>query len=342
MDDFEQLQLLGHGGYSSVYLVQFIDSTTRYALKRIAKSKIISEKHKTRLEVEKSILFELQSPFLCRGFRTFETSNEILLLQEFIDGRPLYECIWMFQDTGRFPEHMAKFFAAQLVLALRDLHAHQYIHRDFKSGNVLIDKKGFAKVIDFGLSKSTCMNDCRSGRTQSLCGTHYIMAPEVFSRNLYDFSCDWWSLGVIIYEMVAGCPPWEYQCPSDKTINEYFQQIELKAESLFERPERKDETVESNFSTDLKSLICSLLQINPCKRLGKDGAVEVMNHIWFSDINWSQLEAQENLLMVPYNYEKDFNAARVRSFQTLNEDRERLSSAESIDPEDDVKYFADF
>lgn len=167
------------------------------ALKRISRSKIVTEQQKTRLEAEKFILQQVTSPFLCRGFETFETTEEVAILQEFVDGRALYVCVWKYRNTGRFPENVAKFFAAQLVLALRDLHAQGYIHRDLKSGNVLVGKDGFAKVIDFGLAKMVSVGEVEgdgeiSGRTQSMCGTHYVMAPEIMTRQPYGVAVDWW------------------------------------------------------------------------------------------------------------------------------------------------------
>ncbi|KAI9996002.1 hypothetical protein PInf_013180 [Phytophthora infestans] len=258
MDDFEQLQFLGRGGYA-----------------RIPRAKIVTEQQKLRLDAEKSILLKIKSPFLCRGFQVIETTDEVSFLQEYIEGRALYECIWKYRDTGRFPEHVAKFFAVQLVLALRDLHAQGYVHRDFKSGNVLVGKSGFVKVIDFGLSRKVVADgkvDDYSGRTQSVCGTHYVMAPEMFFKESYAFGVDWWSLGVVIYEMV-------------------------------------------------------------------------MNHMWFNDINWALLESKEGVtdsMAVPYDFNKDYNPARIRTSPGQGGARESLSSAESIDPEDDAKYFADF
>lgn len=109
---------------------------------------------------------------------------------EFIDGKPLYQCIWKYRDgTGRFPEPVAQFFAAQLVLAVRALHAGGFVHRDLKSGNVLVDQRGFAKVIDFGFAKALATTD---DRTHSFCGTHYVMAPEIFTRGSHGFAADWW------------------------------------------------------------------------------------------------------------------------------------------------------
>lgn len=108
---------------------------------------------------------------------------------EYIDGRPLYQCVWKFKDgSGRLPERVAKFFAAQIVLAVRALHESGFVHRDLKSGNVLVDRLGFAKVVDFGFAKKLGEHE----RAHSFCGTHYIMAPEIFTRASHGFDVDWW------------------------------------------------------------------------------------------------------------------------------------------------------
>lgn len=108
---------------------------------------------------------------------------------EYIDGKPLYQCIWRYKDrSGRLPEVVARFFAAQIVLAIRTLHTNGFVHRDLKSGNVLIDQHGFARVIDFGFAKHIGAEQ----RTRSFCGTHYIMAPEISTRASHGFEADWW------------------------------------------------------------------------------------------------------------------------------------------------------
>ena len=160
------------------------------ALKRISKSKVVTEQQTKRLETEEHILQHVKSPFLCQGSTSFETADDVSMLLEYVEGRALYECVWRYRDLGRFPEQVTNFFAAQLVLALRDLHGQGYIHRDLKSGNVLVAKDGFVKVIDFGLARTKVPDG--SGRTRSMCGTHYIMAPEVRTRQPYGVAVDWW------------------------------------------------------------------------------------------------------------------------------------------------------
>lgn len=144
------------------------------------------------MAVEQRILETVRSPFLCRAFATITTDTDYhCFLLEHVDGRPLYQCVRAYRSdsmTGRFPEQLAAVVAAQIVLAVQELHAQGFIHRDLKSGNVLLDRYGHVKVIDFGLAKQPGADQ----RAQSFCGTHYIMAPEVFSRTPYDFSVDWW------------------------------------------------------------------------------------------------------------------------------------------------------
>ncbi|KAG2931171.1 hypothetical protein PC118_g2604 [Phytophthora cactorum] len=305
MDDFEQLQLLGSGGYASVFLVRRSNSAELFALKKISRSKVVIEQQKSRLEAERSILLKLRSPFLCRGFQIFETTEEVSFLQEYVEGRAFF--------------------------SRRNLSWHC---------EICTRKDTFIAILRVSVDGK---DGDGSGRTQSVCGTHYVMAPEMFFKEPYGFSIDWWSLGVVIYEMLAGHPPWEYQCPTDSTLEEYFQRIKRTAGSPFQTFDGQVEAIA--VSPDLQSLICALLQINPRERLGKNGAAEIMNHVWFNDIDWAQLETKEgikNSIAVPYDFNKDYNAARVRTPQGQCGGRESLSSAESIDPEDNAKYFADF
>jgi serine/threonine protein kinase len=222
------------------------------ALKQIPRDKIVSAQQKERLEAEKRVLLRASAgSFLCRGVGAWEDEREVSLLMEHIDGRPLYQCVWGYRDSGRLPEHVAKFFAAQIVLAVQELHELGFIHRDLKSGNVLVDITGKATVIDFGLSKRISDGDGDRGpaRADSVCGTPYILAPEVFQRRGHGFEVDWWcvfrwlpplllrascmtkeikmgrALGVIIYEMVRGRPPWEYKIPPRCSQEQYYKQI---------------------------------------------------------------------------------------------------------------------
>lgn len=211
------------------------------------------------------------------------TDNSNALVLEYIDGIPLYRCIWQYKERGTLPEHVAKFFAAQIVLALEEIHFKGIIHGDLKTGNVLVQRNGQLKVIDFGLAsilsdntgrESECGVRLHSPRDQSIRGTHYIMAPEVFRGRQHGIEADWWSFGVILYEMVCGRPPWPYRKEDGSSGDEYFQRI-LAFSQEFVHTEHPSFQVEHNLSHSLVSLLRNLLVIDPSKRLGFNGAQEV-------------------------------------------------------------------
>lgn len=171
-------------------------------MKRIPLERLSTPQQQERLRAEQQILSTLRSPFLCRSASPHHQQDQAQdddkdkgyhsIPMEYIDGKPLYQCIWRYKDrSGRLPEVVARFFAAQIVLAVRTLHSHGFVHRDLKSGNVLIDQQGFAKVIDFGFAKQMIGGGAEQ-RTRSFCGTHYITAPEIFTRGSHGFEADWW------------------------------------------------------------------------------------------------------------------------------------------------------
>jgi serine/threonine protein kinase len=168
------------------------------ALKKIPKTKFQKRQHYERVKAEKTILESIRSPFLCRSFGVFDNETHHSFLLEYIEGELLYKCIWSHREGGKFSEEIARFFAVQIVLGVRTLHANGFLHRDLKTGNVIVNKKGFAKIIDFGFAKklgpsidsSSSLSTCN--RTTSFCGTHYIMAPEIYLRQSYSFEVDWW------------------------------------------------------------------------------------------------------------------------------------------------------
>lgn len=122
-----------------------------------------------------------------KSVRFEEDDEEVRFILEYIDGFPLHKCIWGYNDGTGFPESVARYFAAQIVLAVEALHSQGYMHRDVKSGNVLVSRAtGNVTLIDFGMAKRI------KDRTSSLCGTDYIMAPEIFSGYSYGFAADWW------------------------------------------------------------------------------------------------------------------------------------------------------
>ncbi|ETV73818.1 AGC protein kinase, variant 3 [Aphanomyces astaci] len=205
-----------------------------------------------------------------------------------LPGEPVYKSLWRHQRG--FPEAFAKQCAAQVVVALLDLHGRGFMHRDVKTGNVLLDPAtGRCHLIDFGFAKPLVRDDgTLDGRAMSFVGTHYAMAPEVYRcshqqrDNYYTVAVDWWALGVFVFELLHGSPPWPYKCEDGELVRyaaTLEQPLEFPSHSHFANPHVRD----------LLSVLfmCSqLLCVDPSARLT---GVAVQRHPWFCDVNWEDL-----------------------------------------------------
>ncbi|KAF0696530.1 Aste57867_12723 [Aphanomyces stellatus] len=270
--DLEKICLLGKGGVGRVYLSRDKRTGHEYALKEVV---LNSASRIERLDAEKGAL----GPLLHRAFEDGDTTS---LLMTFLPGDPLYQSLW---QRGHFSEAIAKNCAAQVVASLLDLHARGYMHRDVKSGNILLNSlDGRCHLVDFGFAKQ----HAHCERAMSLCGTYYVMAPEVFRRRGYGRAVDWWAVGVLIYEMVRGMPPWPYKC-NDGDMVRYFQRLE----------EPVDFSAPCFANPILRALLEGLLQPDPTARLT---GVDVKHHAWFEGFDWENPKvdmAAEELRKMP-------------------------------------------
>eukprot|EP00012_Vannella_robusta_P003908 CAMPEP_0206184374 /NCGR_PEP_ID=MMETSP0166-20121206/1182_1 /ASSEMBLY_ACC=CAM_ASM_000260 /TAXON_ID=95228 /ORGANISM="Vannella robusta, Strain DIVA3 518/3/11/1/6" /LENGTH=516 /DNA_ID=CAMNT_0053599381 /DNA_START=1 /DNA_END=1551 /DNA_ORIENTATION=+ len=261
--DFEEVRLLGEGGYGKVKLVvKKDDPDTFYAMKIIDSDKIQVQSCIT----EKKVLIN-DSPFLLHLYYSFHTNSKLYFVTDFLPGGDLFYHLSKRKNRGFHPK-VVRFFTAELVLALEHLHQCGVIYRDLKLENVLLDELGHVCLADFGLSKFVDDED----RALTMCGSHGYIAPEIIKGEPYSFQVDWFSLGVMIYELISTNNPFlghSFHDTSQATLN-----------SSVNYPP-------SYFSPQLADLLSKLLEKDPEERFKY--AAEIKRHPWFKGINWDKL-----------------------------------------------------
>lgn len=266
LTDFQILRTLGTGSFGRVHLIRSNHNGRFYALKVLKKHTIVKLKQIEHTNDERLMLSVVSHPFVVRLWGTFQDSSNIFMVMDYIEGGELFSLL---RKSQRFPNPVAKFYAAEVCLALEYLHSKDIIYRDLKPENILLDKNGHIKVTDFGFAKYV------PDVTYTLCGTPDYIAPEVVSTKPYNKSVDWWSFGILIYEMLAGYTPF-YDSNAMKTY-ENILNAKLKFPSFF--------------SEDAQDLISKLVTRDLSARLGnlQKGSEDVKNPPWFSEVVWEKL-----------------------------------------------------
>lgn len=276
-DDFEILRLLGKGTFGQVYQAKSRENGRIYAMKILSKKLIVKKKEIAHTIGERNILVRTSaaaSPFIVGLKFSFQTPADLYLVTDYMSGGELF---WHLQKEGRFNEDRAKFYIAELVLALEHLHDNDIVYRDLKPENILLDAKGHIALCDFGLSKANLNND---GTTNTFCGTTEYLAPEVLlDESGYTKMVDFWSLGVLIFEMCCGWSPFYADNTQQMYKNIAFGKVRFPKEVL---------------SAEGRSFVKGLLNRNPKHRLGaiKDAA-ELKEHPFFQDVDWNLLKAKD-------------------------------------------------
>jgi len=269
LKDFEILDLIGIGAYSKTYLCWYKEYNCYYALKVLQKWVIYNNKQIQHTYNEKEVLSFSNHPGIIKFFTCFNTENAVYLLLEFVPGGNLFTHI---RASRRLESSTAKFYAAEIILTLEYLHLHNIVVRDIKPETIFIDCNGHVKLGEFGFSKML------NSRTWTLCGTPDYIAPEIMSGQGYTTTVDWWSLGILIFEMIAGYPPFT------SNLSDLFQTSREPEKIL----------IPEHFETECIDLIRKLLVVNPSDRLGvcNRGVYDLKNHPWFHKsprIDWEIL-----------------------------------------------------
>ncbi|KAG1684054.1 Serine/threonine-protein kinase tricorner [Nymphon striatum] len=315
VEDFEPLKVIGRGAFGEVRLVQKRDTGHVYAMKILRKADMLEKEQVAHVRAERDILVEADHHWVVKMFYSFQDPINLYLVMEFLPGGDMMTLL-MKKDT--LSEECTQFYVAETALAIDSIHQLGFIHRDIKPDNLLLDARGHIKLSDFGL----CTGLKKSHRTEfyrdlsqaqpcdftsnpmdskrraeswkknrralaySTVGTPDYIAPEVFTKTGYLSSCDWWSLGVIMYEMLIGYPPFCSENPQ-----ETYRKVMNWRETLIFPPE----VPISNESRDLIQKFCCEAD----RRIGNNSGVrEIVQHPFFKGVDWDHIRERPTAIPV--------------------------------------------
>ncbi|CAL4930842.1 unnamed protein product [Urochloa decumbens] len=272
LDDFEVLKLVGQGAFGKVYQVRKKGTSEIYAMKVMRKDKVVEKNHAEYMKAERDILTKVDHPFVVQLRYSFQTKYRLYLVLDFINGGHLF---FQLYQQGLFREELARIYTAEIVSAVGHLHANGIMHRDLKPENILLDADGHAMLTDFGVAKEFDENT----RSNSMCGTVEYMAPEIVQGRGHDKAADWWSVGILLFEMLTGKPPF----------------VGGNRDKIQQKIVKEKIKLPTYLSSEVHSLLKGLLHKEAGRRLGSGpgGSDEIKNHKWFKSINWKRLEGRQ-------------------------------------------------
>uniref|UniRef100_A0A8C7YGN7 cGMP-dependent protein kinase n=1 Tax=Oryzias sinensis TaxID=183150 RepID=A0A8C7YGN7_9TELE len=300
--DFNIIDTLGVGGFGRVELVQLkSDENKTFAMKILKKRHIVDTRQQEHIRSEKLIMQEAHSDFIVRLYRTFKDSKYLYMLMEACLGGELWTIL---RDRGSFEDSTTRFYTACVVEAFAYLHSKGIIYRDLKPENLILDHRGYAKLVDFGFAKKIGFGK----KTWTFCGTPEYVAPEIILNKGHDISADYWSLGILMFELLTGSPPFSGPDPM-KTYN-----IILRGIDMIEFPKK--------ITKNAGNLIKKLCRDNPCERLGnlKNGVKDIQKHKWFEGFNWEGLKKGTLTPPIIPSVSSPVDTSNFDSFPEDNED----------------------
>ena len=276
-NDFDIMKVIGRGSVGKIYLVMYQKDGKFYAMKSMRKDQILSEGIKDNILVEKNILMEGQCEFILTMFFFFQTPERIYYVMPFIKGGDLFHRL---KIDIFFKEEVVRFYAAQIAIALQHLHDLGFAYRDLKPENILIDEDGYIKLCDFG----SCVAIIGTEKEDSFAGSPEYASPEMITYSGHTFMTDWWSFGILIYELLYGNTPF---FNLDK--NRMYDLINTGSISFPKFITIEEKVINFKVSDEAKSLISKLLEKDPGTRLGRNGLKEIKKHPFFGGINFDDL-----------------------------------------------------
>uniref|UniRef100_A0A8C7UET9 Rho-associated protein kinase 1 n=1 Tax=Oncorhynchus mykiss TaxID=8022 RepID=A0A8C7UET9_ONCMY len=302
-EDYEVVKVIGRGAFGEVQLVRHKATMKVYAMKLLSKFEMIKRSDSAFFWEERDIMAFANSALVVQLFYAFQDDRYLYMVMEYMPGGDLVNLM----SNYDVPEKWARFYTAEVVLALDGIHAMGFIHRDVKPDNMLLDKAGHLKLADFG----TCMKMNKDGmvRCDTAVGTPDYISPEVLKSQggdgYYGRECDWWSVGVFLYEMLVGDTPFY----ADSLVGTYSKIMNHKNALTF--PE------DSDISKDAKNLICAFLTDREV-RLGRNGVDEIKRHPFFKNDQWTWENIRETAAPVVPELSSDIDTS---NFDEIEEDR---------------------
>ena len=330
--DYESIKIIGRGAFGEVHVCRVIKTGEIVAIKKIRKAELIKKNQIIHIRNEQLFMSKVKSPWIVELKASFQEDDFLYLVMEFIPGGDFMNLL---MDKDKLTEEEAKFYIAELILAVESIHKLDCIHRDIKPDNILIDKNGHIKLSDFGLAKVSDQlyektstkdpnynpNKKTHQKLYSCVGTAFYVAPEVLNKKGYSQEIDWWSVGVIFYEMLVGYAPF---CAQE--TQEVCSRI-LNHDKYLQIPN------EIKLSKEALDLIYKMLS-DSNKRLGKNGADEIKSHPFFKGVDWDNIRDTMKPPFIP-DLQNDYD---TRYFDTFEEEEPFYPTKKPLKRRKDMEF----